>query len=112
MKGIESKGVGIFLEDAGAGEDHRISGYVQELAVGLRSLEISNGKRGGGSTRLLDGRISVQGSPATIDSLRVSLQALAKRQGVVLYYREAGAAKAPPESFEVIQAVIDKSASR
>ena len=56
---------------------------------------------------MADGRVTVEGCPTTIDSLRASLQALAKQQGVVWYYREAGAAKAPPESSEVIQAVIE-----
>ena len=46
---------------------------------------------------MADGRITVDGSPTTIDSLRVSLQTLAKQQGVVWYYREAGQAKACPQ---------------
>ena len=54
-----------------------------------------------------DGRIMVDGSPATIDSVRVSLKRLAKEKGVVWYYREAGQGKAPPESTEVIQSVIE-----
>jgi hypothetical protein len=56
---------------------------------------------------MADGHITVDGSPATIDSLRVSLKRLAEKKGVVWYYREAGQAKAPPESTEVIQAVIE-----
>jgi len=56
---------------------------------------------------MADGRITVDGSPATIDSVRVSLKRLADKNGVVWYYREAGQAKAPPESSEVIQAVIE-----
>ena len=56
---------------------------------------------------MADGRITVDGSPATIDSLRVSLKRLAEQKGIVWYYREAGEAKAPPESVEVIQAVIE-----
>ena len=56
---------------------------------------------------MADGRITVDGSPATIDSLRVSLKRLAEQKGIVWYYREAGEAKAPPESAEVIQAVIE-----
>jgi hypothetical protein len=56
---------------------------------------------------MADGRITVDGSPATIDSVRVSLRRLAGKKGVVWYYREAGQAKAPPESSEVIQAVIE-----
>lgn len=56
---------------------------------------------------MADGRITVNSSPATIDSLRISLQRLAEQRGVVWYYREAGQAKAPPESTEVMQAVIE-----
>lgn len=56
---------------------------------------------------MTDGRITVDGSPATIDSLRVSLKRLAEQKGIVWYYREAGEAKAPPVSAEVIQAVIE-----
>jgi len=55
---------------------------------------------------MADGRITVDGSPATIDSLRVSLKRLAEQKGIVWYYREAGEAQAPPVSAEVIQAVI------
>ena len=56
---------------------------------------------------MANGRITVDGSPATIDSLRVSLKRLAEQKGIVWYYREAGEAKAPPESAEVIQAVVE-----
>lgn len=56
---------------------------------------------------MADGRITVDGVPATIDSLRLSLKRLAEHDGVVWYYRETGEAKAPPEAAEVIQAVID-----
>jgi hypothetical protein len=56
---------------------------------------------------MADGRITVDGSPAAMDSVRVSLKRLAEQKGVVWYYREAGQAKAPPESVEVIQAAIE-----
>jgi hypothetical protein len=56
---------------------------------------------------MADGRVTVDGSPATVDSLRVSLKRLAEQKGIVWYYREASEAKAPPESAEVIQAVIE-----
>ncbi|SRR5580765_5913442 len=55
----------------------------------------------------VDGRITVDGSPATMDSVRASLKRLAEQKGVVWYYREAGPADAPPESTEVIKAVIE-----
>jgi hypothetical protein len=54
-----------------------------------------------------DGRITVDGNPATLDSLRVSLKRLAEQKGVVWYYREAGQAEAPPEATAIMQAVIE-----
>lgn len=54
-----------------------------------------------------DGRITVDGSPATMDSVRDSLKRLAEQKGVVWYYREAGDAKAPPESTAIIQSIIE-----
>jgi hypothetical protein len=54
-----------------------------------------------------DGRITVDGTPATIDSVRASLKRLAEQKGVVWYYREAGQGVAPTESIQVIQSVID-----
>jgi biopolymer transport protein ExbD len=56
---------------------------------------------------MADGRITVDGSPATVDSLRVALKRLAEQKGVVWYYRERGQAQAPPESAEILQAVIE-----
>lgn len=56
---------------------------------------------------MADGRIIVDGNPATMDSLRLSLKGLAEQKGVVWYYREAGQTQAPPEAAEVIQAVVD-----
>jgi len=55
---------------------------------------------------MADGRITVGGSPATIDSLHASLKRLAEQKGVVWYYRERGQSAPPPQSAEVIQAVI------
>jgi len=54
-----------------------------------------------------DGRITVDGAAATIDSLRNSLKRMAEQNGVVWYYREAGETEAPPESTEVMKAVIE-----
>ena len=54
-----------------------------------------------------DGRITVDGSPATLQSVRESLKRLADQKGVVWYYREAGETEAPPESTEVMKAVIE-----
>ena len=56
---------------------------------------------------MADGRIMVDGSPATIDSLRSSLKRLAEQKGVVWYYREGGQSAPPPQSAEVMKAVIE-----
>jgi hypothetical protein len=56
---------------------------------------------------MADGRITMDGSPSTIDSLRVSLKRLADQKGAVWYYREAGQGAAPPESAEIMKAVIE-----
>jgi hypothetical protein len=54
-----------------------------------------------------DGRITVNGAAATMESLRASLKKLSQQKGVVWYYREAGNSEAPPQAKQVIQAVID-----
>ena len=56
---------------------------------------------------LADGRITVNGAPATMESLRESLKKLSQQKGVVWYYREAGSSEPPPEAKQVIQAVIE-----
>jgi hypothetical protein len=56
---------------------------------------------------MADGRITMNGSPTTINSLRVSLKRLADLKGAVWYYREAGQGVAPPESAEIMQAVVE-----
>lgn len=56
---------------------------------------------------MADGRIAVDGSPATIESVRISCKQLSERNGVVWYYREAAQDKAPPQAAEVMKAVIE-----
>jgi hypothetical protein len=56
---------------------------------------------------MADGRITMDGSPTTIDSLRASLKRLADQKGVVWYCREAGQSAAPPESAEIMKAVVE-----
>jgi len=56
---------------------------------------------------MTDGSITVDGSPATMESLRASLKQLAEHKGVVWYYREAGQSAGPPQAAEVVQAVIE-----
>ena len=54
-----------------------------------------------------DGRLTVDGSPASIQSLRQSLQKIADEHGVALYYREAADKAPPPIATEVINQVIE-----
>jgi len=54
-----------------------------------------------------DGRITADGQPATIDSLRESFKKLAEQKGAVWYYREAGQGEPPPQAMQVIKAVVD-----
>jgi hypothetical protein len=54
-----------------------------------------------------DGRITVDGFPATVDSVREAFKRLAEQKGVVWYYREASEAKGPPESSMIIQSLIE-----
>jgi hypothetical protein len=56
---------------------------------------------------MADGRIMVDGPPSTVESLRMSLKKLGDDKGVVWYYREAAQAAPPPQSAEVMQAVIE-----
>ena len=56
---------------------------------------------------MADGRITVDGSPATMESLRMSLKGLAERKGVVWYYRESGQKEPPRQAVEVVKAVIE-----
>jgi hypothetical protein len=55
---------------------------------------------------MADGRLTVDGSPATMESLHSSLKRLADQQGVVWYYREAGDAQPSPQAAEVSDGVI------
>ena len=54
-----------------------------------------------------DGRLTVDGTAATIQSLQVSLSALSEKNGVVWYYREAGQQEPPPIAIEVMKMVVD-----
>lgn len=53
-----------------------------------------------------DGRLTVDGNPASIQSLRESLKEIAAEHGVVRYYREAAQKTAPAIATEVIKQVI------
>lgn len=54
-----------------------------------------------------DGRFTVDGTAATIQSLQASLRTLSEKQGVVWYYREAGQQEPPPIAMEVMKTVAD-----
>jgi hypothetical protein len=56
---------------------------------------------------MADGRITVNGAPATMQSLRDSLKALSQQKGVVWYYREAASSEGPPIVKDVVQAIVD-----
>jgi hypothetical protein len=56
---------------------------------------------------MADGRISVNGAPATMQSLRESLKKLSEQKGVVWYYREAANTEGPPVVKQVVQAIAD-----
>jgi hypothetical protein len=81
--------------------------YVQLIGCGRHPMPVSPNAPILKIAVSVDGRITVDGSPATMDSVRASLKRLAEQKGVVWYYREAGHADAPPESTEVIKAVIE-----
>ena len=54
-----------------------------------------------------DGRLTIDGAPASLQSLHESLQKLAQERGVVWYYRESGEKEPPPIAADVIKEVIE-----
>ena len=54
-----------------------------------------------------DGRLTVDGVPSSIQSLRESLRKTSEQHGVVWYYREAGQKEPPPIATDVINEVIE-----
>jgi len=56
---------------------------------------------------LADGRITVNGEAAEMDSLRAALKRLAEQHGVVWYYREAAEGEPPAEAMHVLKAVVE-----
>jgi hypothetical protein len=54
-----------------------------------------------------DGRITVDGTAATLDAVRTSLKQLAGNDGEVWYYRETGEQEPPPQAMAVIQAIVE-----
>jgi len=56
---------------------------------------------------MADGRITLDGLPATIDTVRTSFKRLAEQGGVVWYYREDAGKNAPPEAKGILQAIVE-----
>jgi hypothetical protein len=54
-----------------------------------------------------DGRLIVDGSAATVESLRASLKHTTETHGTVWYYREAGQQEPPPAAMQVMQAIVE-----
>ncbi len=54
-----------------------------------------------------DGRLTVDGAPATIQSLQASLHTLSEKHGKVCYYREGGQHEPPPIAMDVMKAVVE-----
>ena len=54
-----------------------------------------------------DGRLTVNGSAATILSLQASLHILSEKHGVVWYYREAGQQEPPTIAMDVMKTVAE-----
>ena len=67
----------------------------------------SHSERTGSTVVMADGRITVNGAPATMESLRESLKTLAEQKGVVRYYREAANTEPSPVVKQVVQAIVD-----
>jgi hypothetical protein len=55
----------------------------------------------------VDGRITIDASAATVESLRDSLKRLAENGGTVWYYREQALAEPPAEAMAVMKAIVD-----
>jgi hypothetical protein len=53
-----------------------------------------------------DGRLTVDGTPSSIQNLQESLRNLSQKNGVVWYYRESGQQEPPPIATEVLKEVI------
>jgi len=87
--------------------------WMTGLIFCLASCTSEPPKRHNSNSRVLklavmsDGRITVDGEPQTIESVRESLKQLAEERGVVWYYREAAAAEPPPEAMQVMEAIIE-----
>lgn len=54
-----------------------------------------------------DGRLTVDGAAATMESLRASLRTLSEKHGGVCYYREASPNGPPPMATDVIKAIVE-----
>jgi len=55
----------------------------------------------------VDGRLTLNGTPASLEDLRDSLRQISQQDGAVWYYRESGQDEPPPIAMEAIQAIVD-----
>jgi hypothetical protein len=53
------------------------------------------------------GEVSFDGAPVTLDALKPKLADLAKRGGVVWYYREAASKNPPKQVFQVLDLIVE-----
>ncbi len=54
-----------------------------------------------------DGRITMDGDLASLEDLRAAFARLKERDGVVWYYREAGASEPHANATAVVQAIVE-----
>lgn len=54
-----------------------------------------------------DGRLTVDGAAATLQSLQASLHTVSEKHGAVCYYREAGQQEPPAIALDVMKAIIE-----
>ena len=54
-----------------------------------------------------DGKIFLNGNPASFDDLKKNLEQLKANKGRVRYFRENPEGDAPPQAMEVMKAIVD-----
>ena len=54
-----------------------------------------------------DGKILLNGNPASLDDLKKNFEQLKANKGRVRYFRENPQADAPPQAMEVMKAIVD-----
>jgi hypothetical protein len=56
---------------------------------------------------MTDGTITTDGVACDLESLRALIHSTAQQKGMIWYYREASQTKAPPQSIEIMKAIIE-----